>query len=79
MLSLWLDRGGSGEGQTGIRPDTPGLEGAFLDGDGSGVEKLLADHFCVVGLEQLDNPLADAFVGGILRVMCTTPNQRFDF
>ena len=45
-----------------------GLKGAFLNGDGSGVEELLADRFCVVGLEQLDNPLADAFVGGILKL-----------
>ena len=42
-----------------------GLEGAFLHRDGSGVEKCLPDHFCVVGLEKLNNPLPDAFVGGI--------------
>jgi len=42
-----------------------GLKGAFLDGDGSGIEKLFADRFCVVRLKEVDNPLADAFVGGV--------------
>jgi len=44
------------------------LKGAFLNGDGSGVKKRFADHFLVVCLEELDNPLADAFVGGIFEL-----------
>ncbi len=44
------------------------LESAFLDGDGSGIEELLRDHFLVVGLEEIDNPLPDAFVDGILEL-----------
>ena len=44
------------------------LKGAFLDRDGSGVEKLLRDHLCVVGLEEIDNPLPDTFVSGILEL-----------
>ncbi|GAH59773.1 unnamed protein product, partial [marine sediment metagenome] len=44
------------------------LEGTFLDGDSSGIEKLLRDHFFVVGLEEIDNPLPDALVRGILEL-----------
>ena len=44
------------------------LEGALLDGHGSGIKELLRDHFFVVGLEEFNNPLPDAFVGGILEL-----------
>lgn len=44
------------------------LEGAFLDGDSSGIEKLLRDHFFVIGLEEIYNPLPDALVRGILKL-----------
>jgi len=44
------------------------LEGDFLDGDGSSIEKLFSDHFFVVGLEEIDNPLPDALVRGILKL-----------
>ncbi|MBA7708119.1 hypothetical protein ES703_117007 [subsurface metagenome] len=51
-----------------ICSDAPALEGAFLNGDGSGVENLLADHLCVVGPEELDDPLTNRFLGTILEL-----------
>ena len=44
------------------------LKGTLLDGDGSGVEKRLTDHLCVVGLEKRDNPLPDRFLGTVLEL-----------
>ncbi len=44
------------------------LEGAFLDGDGSGIEKLFRDRFFVVGLKEIDNPLPDALICRILKL-----------
>jgi len=44
------------------------LEGAFLNGHSSGIEKLLANHLCVVGLEEIDNPLPDTLIGSILKL-----------
>ena len=48
--------------------DAQGLESTFLYGDGSGVEKLLTDHLGVVSLEELNNPLTNTFIGGILEL-----------
>ena len=51
-----------------ICSDAPALECAFLNGDGSGVEKRLADHLCVIGPEEFDKPLPDALVVGVLEL-----------
>jgi len=48
--------------------DAQGLESTFLYGDGSGVEKLLTDHLGVVSLEELNYPLTDTFIFGILEL-----------